>query len=331
MLEEEVLLPLLTEDDLPDSDNKPVDNELQVLAPALLRAILAYIWADRQDWFFGINLGVYYDPKQPAIGPDGFLSLGVARVRSNGQLRLSYVVRQEKVVPQWVLEIVSKEPGGEYDEKWARYAAIGVLYYTIYNPAHADRDGHGVFEVYKLLNGEYVQQRGNPVWMPELGLGIGHEVRRQDGMNRDWLYWYDESGGRHLAPEDALAQERILRGREQLMRRQLEEELAEERIGRAQEVQARIQAQQQLEQAQLQSESRLEQASRAMILRQLTRRFGAVADGLSPAGSKQRPVVDHRAVNCINELNLGQLESLGEALLDFGSLDDLTTWLDCQE
>jgi Uma2 family endonuclease len=80
MLEEELLLPLLTEDDLPDSDEKSVDNELQVLALALLRAILSYIWADRFDWFFGINLGVYYDADEPAmvsdrpevIGPDGF-------------------------------------------------------------------------------------------------------------------------------------------------------------------------------------------------------------------------------------------------------------------
>jgi Uma2 family endonuclease len=298
---EEVSLPLLTEDDLPDSDGKPVDNELQVLAPVLLRAILTYIWADRFDWFFGINLGVYYDAKQPAIGPDGFLSLGVPRIRPSNQLRLSYVVRTEQVMPQWVLEVVSKEPGGEYDEKFERYARMGVLYYTIYNPTHADRDRHDVFEVYKLVDGGYVRQFGNPVWMPGLGLGIGHEVRSQEGMTRDWLYWYDEAGVRHLAPEDALAQERILRGREQLMRQQLEQELA--------------QAQQELEQERLQSARNLEQAGRAMVLRQLTRRFGSMGD---------------RILDRINALPIGQLESLGEALLDFGSSDDLKNWLDHQ-
>jgi Uma2 family endonuclease len=233
MLEEELLLPVLTEDDLPDSDEKPVDNELQVLAPALLRAILAYIWAERFDWFFGINLGIYYDTNAPAIGPDGFLSLGAERVRANGKLRLSYVLAQEKVMPQWVLEVVSKQPGGEYGEKFQRYAAMGVLYYTIYNPSHHRRDKHDIFEVYKLTQGKYVRQQANPVWMPEIGLGIGHEVGRQDGIERDWLYWYDAAGDRHLAPEDALSQERILRGREQLMRQQLEAELSQERIQRS--------------------------------------------------------------------------------------------------
>ncbi len=302
MLEEEVQRSLLTEEDLPDSDEKPVDNELQVLAPVLLRAILAYIWATRSDWFFGINLGVYYDPEQPAIGPDGFLSLGVPRVRPNNKLRLSYVVAQEKVVPQWVLEVVSKKPGGEYDEKFQCYTAIGVLYYTIYNPSHYQRDQREPFEVYKLEDGRYVRQFGNPVWMPELGLGIGHEERMQEGARRDWLYWYDRAGRRHLAPEDALAQERLLRKREQLMRRQLEEELA--------------QAQQELERERLQSASNLAQASRSLLVRQLTRKLGFIAD---------------RSLEQIDGLSLVQLESLGEALLDFESIDDLTVWLENQK
>jgi Uma2 family endonuclease len=227
MLEEGIRLPLSAEDYLPDSDEKPVDNELQVLAPVLLRAILSYIWAERFDWFFGVNLGVYYDPDRPAIGPDGFLSLGVQRVRPDNKLRLSYIIAQELVTPQWVLEVVSKKPGGEYGEKFDRYAAMGVLYYTIYNPSHHRRDKHDVFEVYKLIQGQYVRQQSNPVWMPEIGLGIGLEMGRQEGIKRDWLYWYDAAGHRHLAPEDAIAQERILRGREKLMRREAEAQLAD--------------------------------------------------------------------------------------------------------
>ena len=41
--------------ELPDSDDTPVDNELQILIPNLLLAILAAIWQARDDWFFGIN------------------------------------------------------------------------------------------------------------------------------------------------------------------------------------------------------------------------------------------------------------------------------------
>ena len=86
---------LPTAEDLPDSDDTPVDNELQDLIPHLLKAILALVWAERWDWFFGVDMGVYYDPNKPAIVPDGFLSLGVQRLIDES-LRLSYLLWEEK-------------------------------------------------------------------------------------------------------------------------------------------------------------------------------------------------------------------------------------------
>lgn len=264
MLDEETRL-LPTEEDLPDSDEKPVDHELQLLAPMLLRGILVLLWDDRMDWFMGVNLGVYPDPYEPAIGPDAFLSLGVDRVRPNNKLRLSYLVYQEKVMPQWVLEVVSKKPGGEYGKKFKRYAEMGVLYYTIYNPSHHRRDRHDAFEVYRLEEGEYVRQSGNPVWMPEIGLGIGHETGTHDRVKRDWLYWYDEQGVRYLAPDDALKQERILRGRESLIRREVEEQLEAESRSRLEAEQALDQAEGALGQA----EEALDQVTQTIALKML--------------------------------------------------------------
>jgi Uma2 family endonuclease len=58
---------LPTAKDLPDSDDTPVDNELQDLIPHLLKVILALIWSERMDWFFGIDMGIYYHPGKPAI------------------------------------------------------------------------------------------------------------------------------------------------------------------------------------------------------------------------------------------------------------------------
>ena len=198
---------LPTEEDLPDSDDTPVDNELQILIPDLLRAILSMLWTDRMDWFFGVNMGVYYDPQLPAIVPDGFLSLGVPR-RKSQRGRLSYVIWQEQVVPKLVLEFVSQTKGGEYDEKMTKYAAIGVLYYVIYNPDYTRRDKHDSFEVYRLTNGVYVRQFGNPFWMPEIELGIGYQQGTHDRWTREWLYWYDQNGNRFPAPQDVIEQER---------------------------------------------------------------------------------------------------------------------------
>jgi Uma2 family endonuclease len=88
---------LPSSDELPDSDNTPVDHELQILIPTLLRLILNWLWGSRNDWFFGVNMGIYHTTgKNPrvAIVPDAFLSLGVPRLK-NEKLRPSYIVWEE--------------------------------------------------------------------------------------------------------------------------------------------------------------------------------------------------------------------------------------------
>lgn len=208
MVQSDPKLRLPTSDELPDSDGLPVDNELHTLVSNLLRLILGFIWGQRFDWFFGVNMGIYHttgiNPRVPIV-PDGFLSLGVERIRGN-QLRKSYVVWEENdIVPLFVLEIVSQTPGGEYDEKISTYAKLGVLYYVIYNPDFWRRDQQEPFEVYQLVNGSYQRQIGEPFWMPEIGLGIGRQTGNHQGLQREWLYWFDERGNRILTPEELLA------------------------------------------------------------------------------------------------------------------------------
>ncbi len=132
--------------------------------------------------------------------------MGVPRLK-NEKLRPSYIVWEENnIVPIWVLEVVSKTYGEEYDEKMTDYARLGVLYYTIYNPDYWRRDKYDPFEVYRLVDGEYQRQVGEPVWMPEIGLGIGREVGTHDRCRREWLYWYDEEGNRFLTPDERAEQ-----------------------------------------------------------------------------------------------------------------------------
>ncbi len=245
---------------------------------------------------------MYYEPNPPAIGPDAFLALGAPRIRPSQKLRLSYLVWEEKVMPQWVLEIVSQKPGQEYGDKMEKYAAMGVLYYTIYNPSHYRRDTHDPFEVYRLEKGKYVKQLGHPVWMPELGLGIGHQVEIQDGgIRRDWLFWYDEAGNRYAAPEEAIAQERLQRKREQLIRQELQEQLEISE-------QSRIQAQEAL--FAVQQEALNQQRSLLQFL--LIQKLGPFDDEIA----KQ-----------IILLSREQLENLTISLFNLNSFEDLSQWL----
>ena len=74
---------LPTAEDLPDSDETPVDNELQNDIPNILLNLLRSIWGDRKDWFWGVDMCFYYEPnieepeKSKAIVPNAFLALGV--------------------------------------------------------------------------------------------------------------------------------------------------------------------------------------------------------------------------------------------------------------
>jgi Uma2 family endonuclease len=195
---------LPTADELPCSDDTPVDNELQELAPSLLKSILQILWAERMDWFFGIDMAIYAHPDLPSIVPDGFLSLNVDRFYDE-ELRPSYVVWEEKVPPLLVLEVVSTTPGGEYTHKLEDYQGMGVLYYVIYNPKRRRKPR---LEIYRLVDGEYELQAANPMWMPEIGLGIGCERANYSGLSREWLFWYDEEGQRYPTPGEQIARER---------------------------------------------------------------------------------------------------------------------------
>lgn len=205
MLDLKTLQHLPSTEELPCSDETPVDNEDQNYLPNFLLFLLELIWADRQDWFFGVDMAVYHttgdSPKIPVV-PDGFLSVGVER-RKQGKSRSSYATWEENnVVPILVLEIVSQTPGHEYDEKLKIYAQLGVLYYIVYNPAYGRRDKHQPFEVYRLVKGQYHLQHGEPVWMPELGLGIGRILWQSDGAPRELLFWFNEYGDRHATPNE---------------------------------------------------------------------------------------------------------------------------------
>ena len=216
-------------EDLPDSDDTPVDNELQDLIPSLLKSILAIIWENRMDWFFGVDMGIYYHPEESPIVPDGFLSLGVERIFDEDELRSSYAIWEEKQVPIFALEVISGTYRGEYTTKKEKYAELGVLYYVVYNPRRRRKPP---LEVYRLVNDGYEYLPGNLVWMPEIGLGIGREEGTYQGISREWLYWYDQNGQRFLTPEELVREERLRTQQEQQLRLEAERRarMLEERL-----------------------------------------------------------------------------------------------------
>jgi Uma2 family endonuclease len=261
MFQSELPRCLPSAEELPCSDDTPVDSELQELIPGLLKSILLILWAQRMDWLFGIDMAIYFDPDLPPIVPDGFLSLGVERFYDE-ELRPSYVLWDELVVPSIVLEVVSANYRQEYTTKLNQYAQLGVLYYVIYN---SQRRRKPKLEIYKLVNGNYQLQNGNPLWMPEIGLGIGYERGDYGGVTRDWLYWYDESNQRYPTPPEWVKreQQRTLLEIAKTRQAQAESERAQAESRQAQAESERAQAdsrQAQAESERAQADSRQAQA-----------------------------------------------------------------------
>ena len=158
-------------------------------------SIASYLYI--HSWFVAVAI----NPRVPIIS-DGFLSLGVER-RKNGKSSSSYVMWEEEyTAPILTLEVLSHSYGDEYEKKLDIYRKLGVKYYVIYNPQFWRRDGHMPFEVYKLVDGDYQLQIGEPWWMPEIGLGIGRCVLPSDCFRREVLSWFDERGQRYLTGEE---------------------------------------------------------------------------------------------------------------------------------
>ncbi len=136
------------------------------------------------------------------------------------------------------------------------YAQLGVLYYTIYNPEYWQRDGHSPLEVYRLIQGKYVLQQGEPFWMPELGLGIGRGIGNYTGISREWLYWYDRSGNRYPTPQER-ADHQQQRAEQEKKRANLQQQRADRQQQRAEQEKKRANLQQQrAEQAELELEKK---------------------------------------------------------------------------
>ncbi len=166
--------------------------------------------------------------------PDWFLVVGVSRLYEETDLRSSYVVWQEGVNPFVVVELLSpgttKEDLGENAEleaevdpsvtasqssgtptlaepekdngqaaketpprKWDVYEKIlRVPYYVVFS-RYTNR-----VHFFKLVGGHYQEQALDPenprVWIPELEVGLGLWQGEYEGIDRQWLRWYDDQG-----------------------------------------------------------------------------------------------------------------------------------------
>lgn len=126
----------------------------------------------------------------------------MSRLYEQRELRLSYVIWQEGVDPSVVVELLS--PGTEKEDlgqtlravnqpptKWEVYERIlRVPYYIVF-----DRYTNQL-RIFTLIADRYtaLDLQEPRFWMASLELGIGLWLGSYQGMERQWLRWYDATG-----------------------------------------------------------------------------------------------------------------------------------------
>ena len=192
------------EDDLPCEDGQPVESHKHRLQASLLLHPLARHWRDRDDYFAGANMFLYYRLAQvdrnEFRGPDFFVALGTER-----RARKSWVTWREDAGIYLVVEVTSPSTRREdHTNKKRVYAGhpLRIPVYVIFDPEDGALEGFRLeADVLEYLPVVPSVNRRLPckAMNLELGLWDGEYM----GVEGPWLRWYTPAGDLVATPEEA--------------------------------------------------------------------------------------------------------------------------------
>ena len=190
------------------------------MQPQLLSATLQLTQYTTDQVFSVGDMNLYYDVDHPLWHkrPDWFAVVGVPRLYQGQDMRLSYVVWQERVSPFVVVELLSpgtekedlgqtprrsaslgtqveQDPIGQNPEtpptKWEVYEQILRIPYYVLFDRYTNR-----LRAFHLVGGRYqaMEVSGQRVEIPEFELSLGTWQGEHRGIERLWLRWYSAEG-----------------------------------------------------------------------------------------------------------------------------------------
>ncbi len=201
-----------------DPEEPGLPDEFHVFQPQLLRETFHPTTYPPDRVFIASDLNLYYDVRHTGWykRPDWFAVVGVDRLYEKRDLRMSYVVWQEGVNPFVVVELLS--PGTEKEDlgqtlreveqpptKWEVYERVlRVPYYIVFD-RYKDQ-----LRAFQLTGSRYreLELTEPRLWIEDIGLGIGLWQGSYQGIERQWLRWYDANENWIPIPEEQTEQER---------------------------------------------------------------------------------------------------------------------------
>ena len=227
----------LTIENLPTNlitdDGEPMESNNHRVSMNLLIQSLKYHWRDKQDFFVGGNMFVYYSANQVKNqdfkGPDFFVVLDV-----DGTLnRDAWIAWEEDSrLPDVVIELMSPSTA-EVDittKKDIYERKLKTQDYFVYDPKDASS-----LRGWKLINRRYQSLSLNDqgrLYCESLGLWLGVWQGKIENSQGEWLRFFDADGNLVLMADEAEAQ------RAELERQQKELERQQKELERQQKEQA---------------------------------------------------------------------------------------------
>jgi Uma2 family endonuclease len=188
---------------LPEEDGVPLESPWHFAAIGLLIQVLTFRWRDRNDFYVGGNMFVYYNVEPlmyvQSRGPDFFFVNGVERHRYRGK----WAVWQEGgKYPDLIIEHLSPSTATEdLTTKKAIYErTFRTPEYYCYDPETTKLMG------WHLVDGVYHEATVNDrgwIWSRQLQLWLGTWTGEFQGISATWLRFYDADGHLVLLESEA--------------------------------------------------------------------------------------------------------------------------------
>ena len=196
--------------DLPYDDGEPLESNRHRIAMNVLIDSVYQAYQERDDYYSGGNMFVYYSSAQVKNndfrGPDFFVVLDVDGTKE----RRSWIVWEEKGrYPDVIVELMSPSTARiDRTEKHKLYEqTFRTSEYFIYDPFDSSS-----LQGWRLgTNRKYQELVPNDrgwLWCESLGLWLGAEEGELVKHNAPWLRFYSASGNLILLPEELARMER---------------------------------------------------------------------------------------------------------------------------
>jgi Uma2 family endonuclease len=195
-----------TQDELPYDDGIPMETPRHAAQMRLLIESLELHWSDRQDFFVGGNMFVYFSLRQVRNqdfrGSDFFVVLGVPRKE-----RKSWVVWEEEKAPNLVIEMISESTAtrDKVEKKQIYQDQLRVPEYIWFDPFTAELAG------FTTHNGSYESMESDDqgrLISEQIGLALTLWDGTYQSITTRWLRWETPEGILLPTAQEVAEQER---------------------------------------------------------------------------------------------------------------------------